>query len=135
MCVWWVSCSINQDQFTYKIVDILDWDDADIYSHFESCLQFIDHAKKSGGGVLVHWYFNLFLCHHFFSLSFVTHHTTRTHSPTPHTHTLTHSLTYFPLQWCWRVTQRNCCYCVLDVYHENFIHSRTKNRGKVKTND
>ena len=41
--------------FKYKQIDILDWDDEDIKRHFKSGIEFIDEGLHSGG-VLVHWY-------------------------------------------------------------------------------
>ncbi|GAB4843457.1 Dual specificity protein phosphatase 1 [Ancistrocladus abbreviatus] len=40
--------------FEYKIIDVLDQEDTDLAKHFDECFDFIDEAKRAGGGVLVH---------------------------------------------------------------------------------
>ncbi|XP_022138398.1 dual specificity protein phosphatase 1-like [Momordica charantia] len=52
-----IACSLppaDPNDFVYKVVGVLDTRDADIKRHFEDCFNFIDEARKSGGGVLVH---------------------------------------------------------------------------------
>ncbi|GAB4843458.1 hypothetical protein Ancab_013420 [Ancistrocladus abbreviatus] len=40
--------------FEYKIIDVPDQEDTDLAKHFDECFDFIDEAKRAGGGVLVH---------------------------------------------------------------------------------
>ncbi|KAJ6794973.1 putative dual specificity protein phosphatase 1B [Iris pallida] len=42
------------NDFTYKKIDVLDTSDTNLKEHFEECFDFIDSARKDGGGVLVH---------------------------------------------------------------------------------
>ncbi|CAN1129446.1 Dual specificity protein phosphatase 1B [Linum perenne] len=42
------------EHFQYKTVNIMDREDTDIAQHFDECFNFIDEAKRLGGGVLVH---------------------------------------------------------------------------------
>jgi len=42
-----------RNDFKYKYLDLLDWEEEDIYIHFDSCIEFIEEGRKSGG-VLVH---------------------------------------------------------------------------------
>ena len=44
----------NHEAFIYKYVHALDIDTADLLSHFEECIEFIDKGRESGG-VIVHW--------------------------------------------------------------------------------
>ncbi|CAI9118589.1 OLC1v1020179C1 [Oldenlandia corymbosa var. corymbosa] len=45
---------VHANDFVYKIVDIPDREDVKISQYFDDCFEFIDDAKKKGGGVLVH---------------------------------------------------------------------------------
>ncbi|KAL2944794.1 Dual specificity protein phosphatase 1 [Bienertia sinuspersici] len=40
--------------FKYKIIEVADREETDLAQHFDECIDFIDGAKRSGGGVLVH---------------------------------------------------------------------------------
>ncbi|RDY02236.1 Dual specificity protein phosphatase 1 [Mucuna pruriens] len=40
--------------FVYKIIDVVDKDNEDLKQYFNECFDFIDEAKRHGGGVLVH---------------------------------------------------------------------------------
>lgn len=42
------------NDFTYKVIDVADREDTDLARHFDECINFIEEAKRSGGGVLVH---------------------------------------------------------------------------------
>jgi len=42
-----------QNEIKYKYIDLLDWEEEDIYQHFESCLEFIEEGRKNGA-VLIH---------------------------------------------------------------------------------
>ncbi|KAA8548591.1 hypothetical protein F0562_000275 [Nyssa sinensis] len=42
------------NDFTYKIIDVPDREDLNIAQYFDKCFDFIDEAKRMGGGVLVH---------------------------------------------------------------------------------
>lgn len=42
------------NEFVYKIINVPDKQDADIKQYFDDCINFIDEAKRTGGGVLVH---------------------------------------------------------------------------------
>lgn len=42
------------NDFTYKVVDVADRADTDLARYFDECIDFIEEAKRSGGGVLVH---------------------------------------------------------------------------------
>eukprot|EP01111_Echinosteliopsis_oligospora_P002697 TRINITY_DN1409_c0_g1_i1.p1 TRINITY_DN1409_c0_g1~~TRINITY_DN1409_c0_g1_i1.p1 ORF type:complete len:472 (-),score=73.03 TRINITY_DN1409_c0_g1_i1:61-1455(-) len=42
------------DSFVYKVVDIDDVEIADLYSHLDGCMDFIDDAIKSNGNVFIH---------------------------------------------------------------------------------
>lgn len=44
----------HPNDFIYKIIDILDREDVNIAQYFDECFNFIDEAKRTGGGVLVH---------------------------------------------------------------------------------
>ncbi|CAK9137179.1 unnamed protein product [Ilex paraguariensis] len=44
----------HPNDFTYKIVNVLDREDINISHYFDECFEFIDEAKRKGGGVLVH---------------------------------------------------------------------------------
>ncbi|GAB4851138.1 Dual specificity protein phosphatase 1 [Ancistrocladus abbreviatus] len=47
-------CPPHPDDFKYKIVDVMDKEDTDLAKRFDECFNFIDEAKETGGGVLVH---------------------------------------------------------------------------------
>ncbi|XP_061345511.1 dual specificity protein phosphatase 1-like isoform X2 [Gastrolobium bilobum] len=40
--------------FVYKIIDVADREDVNLKQHFSECFDFINEAKRRGGGVLVH---------------------------------------------------------------------------------
>lgn len=42
------------DDFNYKVVRVVDNEDTNLAQYFEECFDFIDEAKRIGGGVLVH---------------------------------------------------------------------------------
>ncbi|XP_058082294.1 dual specificity protein phosphatase 1-like isoform X1 [Magnolia sinica] len=42
------------DDFIYKKIEVLDSPDTNLEQHFDECFDFIDEAKRAGGGVLVH---------------------------------------------------------------------------------
>ncbi|KAJ9700229.1 hypothetical protein PVL29_005855 [Vitis rotundifolia] len=44
----------HPNDFTYKIIEVTDKADTNIAQHFDECFNFIDEAKRLGGGVLVH---------------------------------------------------------------------------------
>lgn len=44
----------HPNDFIYKIIDIPDREDVNIAQYFDECFNFIDEAKRMGGGVLVH---------------------------------------------------------------------------------
>ncbi|KAM7485642.1 hypothetical protein LguiA_001651 [Lonicera macranthoides] len=44
----------HPNDFTYKIVGVPDREDINISQHFDECFDFIDDARRKGGGVLVH---------------------------------------------------------------------------------
>nr|XP_027116202.1 dual specificity protein phosphatase 1-like isoform X1 [Coffea arabica] len=44
----------HPNDFVYKIVSIPDREDINISQYFDDCFEFIDGAKRKGGGVLVH---------------------------------------------------------------------------------
>ncbi|XP_050240434.1 dual specificity protein phosphatase 1 [Quercus robur] len=44
----------HPNDFVYKIINVADREDTDIKQYFDECFNFIDEAKRLGGGVLVH---------------------------------------------------------------------------------
>ncbi|XP_021757100.1 dual specificity protein phosphatase 1-like isoform X2 [Chenopodium quinoa] len=44
----------HRRDFTYKIIEVVDTVWTDLAQYFDECIDFIDEAKRSGGGVLVH---------------------------------------------------------------------------------
>ncbi|XWS09026.1 hypothetical protein CRYUN_Cryun40dG0050600 [Craigia yunnanensis] len=44
----------HSNDFVYKIIPVLDKEDTNISQYFDECFDFIDEAKRQGGGVLVH---------------------------------------------------------------------------------
>ncbi|XP_030515622.1 dual specificity protein phosphatase 1-like [Rhodamnia argentea] len=42
------------DDFVYKVLTVTDREDTNIREYFDECIEFIDEAKRLGGGVLVH---------------------------------------------------------------------------------
>ncbi|CAL2227333.1 hypothetical protein PRUPE_1G151900 [Prunus persica] len=42
------------NDFVYKIINVADRVSTDLKQHFDECIDYIDEAKRSGGGVLVH---------------------------------------------------------------------------------
>ncbi|KAK6930014.1 Dual specificity phosphatase, catalytic domain [Dillenia turbinata] len=52
-----LSCTLppaSPDDFTYKVIHVMDRGDTNISQYFDECIDFIDEAKRKGGGVLVH---------------------------------------------------------------------------------
>ncbi|KAL2339151.1 hypothetical protein Fmac_013597 [Flemingia macrophylla] len=52
-----VACKIKPPHpadFVYKVIEVVDKYDVDLKQYFNECLDFIDEAKRHGGGVLVH---------------------------------------------------------------------------------
>ncbi|KAK8684973.1 hypothetical protein V6N13_040985 [Hibiscus sabdariffa] len=45
---------VHTNDFVYKVVPVLDKEDTDISQYFDECFNFIDEARRQGGGVLVH---------------------------------------------------------------------------------
>ncbi|XP_047332575.1 dual specificity protein phosphatase 1-like [Impatiens glandulifera] len=41
-------------EFAYKTIEVSDKEDVNILQYFEECFEFIEEAKRAGGGVLVH---------------------------------------------------------------------------------
>jgi len=41
-------------EFQYKHIEVFDYEQADLFSHFESSTQFVDQGRTKGGGVLIH---------------------------------------------------------------------------------
>ncbi|XP_059650015.1 dual specificity protein phosphatase 1-like [Cornus florida] len=44
----------HPDDFKYKTIEVLDREDIHIAQYFNECVEFIEEAKRTGGGVLVH---------------------------------------------------------------------------------
>ncbi|KAJ7980114.1 putative Dual specificity protein phosphatase [Quillaja saponaria] len=44
----------HPNDFVYKIIGVMDREDTNIKQYFDQCFNFIDEAKRLGGGVLVH---------------------------------------------------------------------------------
>ncbi|EOY05545.1 Dual specificity protein phosphatase 1 isoform 1 [Theobroma cacao] len=44
----------HSNDFVYKIIPVLDKEDTNLSQYFDECFDFIDEAKRQGGGVLVH---------------------------------------------------------------------------------
>ncbi|XP_050131881.1 dual specificity protein phosphatase 1-like isoform X6 [Malus sylvestris] len=42
------------NDFVYKVINVADRVCTDLKQHFDECIEYIDEAKRSGGGVLVH---------------------------------------------------------------------------------
>ncbi|KAM0948822.1 putative phosphoric monoester hydrolase [Dioscorea sansibarensis] len=42
------------NEFVYKRIDVLDSPTTNLAQYFDECFEFIDEARRSGGGVLVH---------------------------------------------------------------------------------
>ncbi|XP_027332498.1 dual specificity protein phosphatase 1-like isoform X3 [Abrus precatorius] len=40
--------------FVYKVIDVADREDVNLKQYFNECFDFIDEARRHGGGVLVH---------------------------------------------------------------------------------
>ncbi|XP_050220124.1 dual specificity protein phosphatase 1 [Mercurialis annua] len=43
-----------QNDFVYKVISVSDKEDTNLKQYFDECINFIDDAKRQGGGVLVH---------------------------------------------------------------------------------
>ncbi|KAL5782521.1 hypothetical protein ACOSP7_007550 [Xanthoceras sorbifolium] len=44
----------HPNDFVYKVVAVADREDTNLSQYFDECINFIDEAKRQGGGVLVH---------------------------------------------------------------------------------
>ncbi|GMI71773.1 dual specificity protein phosphatase 1 [Hibiscus trionum] len=44
----------HANNFVYKVIPVMDKEDTDISQYFDECFNFIDEARRQGGGVLVH---------------------------------------------------------------------------------
>ncbi|XP_002517161.2 dual specificity protein phosphatase 1 isoform X3 [Ricinus communis] len=44
----------HRNDFVYKIIGVADREDTNLRQYFDECFNFIDEAKRQGGGVLVH---------------------------------------------------------------------------------
>ncbi|XP_074292189.1 dual specificity protein phosphatase 1-like isoform X2 [Silene latifolia] len=44
----------HPSDFTYKVIEVADREETNLAQYFDECIDFIDEAKRSGGGVLVH---------------------------------------------------------------------------------
>ncbi|KAB1214247.1 Dual specificity protein phosphatase 1 [Morella rubra] len=44
----------HPNDFVYKVINVTDREDTDIKQYFDECFNFIDEARRLGGGVLVH---------------------------------------------------------------------------------
>ncbi|KAK1562814.1 hypothetical protein Q3G72_017500 [Acer saccharum] len=44
----------HPNDFVYKVVAVADREDTNLSQYFDECIDFIDEAKRQGGGVLVH---------------------------------------------------------------------------------
>ncbi|KAK9933480.1 hypothetical protein M0R45_020677 [Rubus argutus] len=42
------------NDFVYKVLNVMDTESTNLQQHFDECFKFIEEAKTSGGGVLVH---------------------------------------------------------------------------------
>ncbi|TYH03641.1 hypothetical protein ES288_A09G235500v1 [Gossypium darwinii] len=45
---------VHTNDFVYKVIPVLDKEDTNLSQYFDECFNFIDEAKREGGGVLVH---------------------------------------------------------------------------------
>lgn len=44
----------HPNDFVYKVIGVADKEDTNLSQYFDECINFIDEAKRQGGGVLVH---------------------------------------------------------------------------------
>ncbi|KDP40107.1 hypothetical protein JCGZ_02105 [Jatropha curcas] len=44
----------HKNDFVYKIIGVADKEDTNLIQYFDECFNFIEEAKRQGGGVLVH---------------------------------------------------------------------------------
>ncbi|KAM7256271.1 hypothetical protein ACFE04_012012 [Oxalis oulophora] len=47
------------NDFTYKIIEVMDIGSTNLAQYFDECFEFIEGAKRSGGGVLVHCFMGI----------------------------------------------------------------------------
>ncbi|XP_044497928.1 dual specificity protein phosphatase 1B isoform X1 [Mangifera indica] len=47
------------NDFVYKVVEVMDREDTNLMLYFDECFNFIDEAKRLGGGVLVHCFMGI----------------------------------------------------------------------------
>lgn len=45
---------LYRNEFVYKVINVADREDENLKQYFDECFDFIEGAKRSGGGVLVH---------------------------------------------------------------------------------
>ncbi|CAN0886817.1 Dual specificity protein phosphatase 1 [Linum grandiflorum] len=45
---------VYPNDFVYKVIAVADREETNLRQYFEECINFIDEAKRQGGGVLVH---------------------------------------------------------------------------------
>ena len=56
LSIEWSKPDISALNLNHKFVYINDMPSADILSHFEECIAFIDEVLTSSGNILVHWF-------------------------------------------------------------------------------
>ncbi|OAY27884.1 dual specificity protein phosphatase 1 [Manihot esculenta] len=44
----------HRNDFIYKVIGVVDREDTNLRQYFDDCINFIDEAKRQGGGCLVH---------------------------------------------------------------------------------
>lgn len=47
------------DEFVYKVIEVIDRSETNLTQYFDECFNFIDEARQSGGGVLVHCFMGM----------------------------------------------------------------------------
>ncbi|XP_010546836.1 PREDICTED: dual specificity protein phosphatase 1B [Tarenaya hassleriana] len=47
------------DEFSYKVIEVVDRSETDLTQYFDECFNFVDEARQSGGGVLVHCFMGM----------------------------------------------------------------------------
>ncbi|CAI0466349.1 unnamed protein product [Linum tenue] len=45
---------VYPNDFVYKVIAVADREETNLRQYFDECINFIDEAKRQGGGVLVH---------------------------------------------------------------------------------
>ncbi|XP_044497929.1 dual specificity protein phosphatase 1 isoform X2 [Mangifera indica] len=50
---------VHPHDFVYKVVEVMDREDTNLMLYFDECFNFIDEAKRLGGGVLVHCFMGI----------------------------------------------------------------------------